>query len=44
MLERIVWLAGKTCGSNGLNCSLSTGEVVEVSRRQALRFKELMSL
>lgn len=30
--------------SGGLNCSLSTGEVVEVSRRQALRFKELMSL
>jgi two-component system LytT family response regulator len=30
--------------SGGLNCTLSTGEVVEVSRRQALRFKELMSL
>lgn len=30
--------------SGGLNCSLTTGEVVEVSRRQALRFKELMSL
>ena len=30
--------------SGGLNCSLSTGEVVEVSRRQALRFKELMGL
>jgi two-component system LytT family response regulator len=30
--------------SGGLNCILSTGEVVEVSRRQALRFKELMSL
>lgn len=30
--------------SGGLNCSLSTGEVVEVSRRQTLRFKELMSL
>ena len=30
--------------SGGLNCTLTTGEVVEVSRRQALRFKELMSL
>lgn len=30
--------------SGGLNCTLSSGEVVEVSRRQALRFKELMSL
>ena len=30
--------------SGGLNCSLTTGEVVEVSRRQTLRFKELMSL
>ncbi len=30
--------------SGGLNCTLNTGEVVEVSRRQALRFKELMSL
>lgn len=30
--------------SGGLNCKLSTGEVVEVSRRQAARFKELMSL
>lgn len=30
--------------SGGLNCTLTTGEVVEVSRRQTLRFKELMSL
>lgn len=30
--------------SGGLNCKLTTGEVVEVSRRQAARFKELMSL
>lgn len=30
--------------SGGINCTLSTGEVVEVSRRQTLRFKELMSL
>ncbi|MBS1546706.1 MAG: response regulator transcription factor [Bacteroidetes bacterium] len=30
--------------SGGLNCMLSTGETIEVSRRQALRFKELMSL
>ncbi|MEO8733873.1 MAG: LytTR family DNA-binding domain-containing protein [Flavobacteriales bacterium] len=30
--------------SGGLNCTLTTGELVEVSRRQALRFKELMSL
>ncbi|HEX2616393.1 MAG TPA: LytTR family DNA-binding domain-containing protein [Flavobacteriales bacterium] len=30
--------------SGGLNVKLSTGEVVEVSRRQAARFKELMSL
>ncbi|MCC6839411.1 MAG: response regulator transcription factor [Flavobacteriales bacterium] len=30
--------------SGGLNCTLSTGEVVEVSRRQALRFREIMSL
>lgn len=30
--------------SGGLNCTLSTGEVIEVSRRQTLRFKELMSL
>ncbi|MFT3885204.1 MAG: LytTR family DNA-binding domain-containing protein [Flavobacteriales bacterium] len=30
--------------SGGLNVTLSTGEVVEVSRRQAARFKELMSL
>lgn len=30
--------------SGGLNCTLSSGEVVEVSRRQALRFREIMSL
>lgn len=30
--------------SGGINCTLTTGEVVEVSRRQTLRFKELMSL
>lgn len=30
--------------SGGLNCILSSGEAVEVSRRQTLRFKELMSL
>lgn len=30
--------------SGGINCTLRTGEVVEVSRRQTLRFKELMSL
>ncbi|MBP8824623.1 MAG: response regulator transcription factor [Flavobacteriales bacterium] len=30
--------------SGGLNCTLTTGEVVEVSRRQALRFREIMSL
>ncbi len=30
--------------SGGLNVTLKTGEVVEVSRRQAARFKELMSL
>jgi two-component system LytT family response regulator len=30
--------------SGGLNCTLTTGETIEVSRRQALRFKELMSL
>lgn len=30
--------------SGGLNCTLSSGESVEVSRRQTLRFKELMSL
>ncbi|MCO6483453.1 MAG: response regulator transcription factor [Flavobacteriales bacterium] len=30
--------------SGGINCKLRTGEVVEVSRRQTLRFKELMSL
>lgn len=30
--------------SGGLNVKLNTGEVVEVSRRQAARFKELMSL
>ncbi|MBS1939198.1 MAG: response regulator transcription factor [Bacteroidetes bacterium] len=30
--------------SGGLNCTLSTGEVVEVSRRQSLRFRELMGL
>ncbi|HRN35304.1 MAG TPA: LytTR family DNA-binding domain-containing protein [Flavobacteriales bacterium] len=30
--------------SGGLNCTLGTGETVEVSRRQSLRFRELMSL
>lgn len=30
--------------SGGLNVKLSTGETVEVSRRQAARFKELLSL
>lgn len=30
--------------SGGINCILKTGETVEVSRRQTLRFKELMSL
>jgi two-component system, LytTR family, response regulator len=30
--------------SGGLNVTLKSGEVVEVSRRQAARFKELMSL
>lgn len=30
--------------SGGLNVTLSTGETIEVSRRQTLRFKEIMSL
>ncbi|MBK9419552.1 MAG: response regulator transcription factor [Flavobacteriales bacterium] len=30
--------------SGGLNVTLNSGETVEVSRRQALRFKEIMSL
>jgi len=30
--------------SGGLNVTMKTGEVVEVSRRQTARFKELMSL
>jgi two-component system LytT family response regulator len=30
--------------SGGINCTLTTGETIEVSRRQTLRFKELMSL
>ncbi len=39
------WVTGiEPWFSGGLNVKLSTGEVVEVSRRQAARFKELMSL
>lgn len=30
--------------SGGLNCRLTTGETVEISRRQSVRFKEIMSL
>lgn len=30
--------------SGGLNCRLTTGESVEISRRQAVRFREIMSL
>lgn len=39
------WVTGiEPWFSGGLNVKLSTGETVEVSRRQAARFKELMSL
>jgi two-component system, LytTR family, response regulator len=39
------WVTGiEPWFSGGLNVKLSTGEVVEVSRRQAARFKELLSL
>ncbi|HEY0976355.1 MAG TPA: LytTR family DNA-binding domain-containing protein [Flavobacteriales bacterium] len=39
------WVTGiEPWFSGGLNVKLSTGETVEVSRRQAARFKELLSL
>lgn len=39
------WVTGiEPWFSGGLNVKLSTGETIEVSRRQAARFKELLSL
>lgn len=44
-MVNLKWVTGiEPWFSGGLSVKLSTGEVVEVSRRQAARFKELLSL